>query len=291
MERWNLFSYKVQFNKAGSLNKMIYVITHKVVKNEKAIDKKHDFILHVGENKDCLSEYLRDDSGDNISNKNANYCELTGLYWIWKNSGEKDDEIVGLVHYRRFFTTEIENFKYKYLGKMPRRLRYTIIEEKLKQYDAIIPKKTCIFSTVKEFYGKFHDISDIETIRQCIGEIYPEYIDAFDKVMMSHKFTYGNMIICRKKTINQYSKWLFDILFDFETKISISKYNDTYQKRIFGFLAERLLQVWLEHNKVNCCEFPIYNTEERSLNVFDITKLRLKTAFNKIVKYGRKSNE
>ena len=57
--------------------------------------------IHVGaEGKEKL-EYVPDNTGENISVKNPYYCELTGLYWAWKNL---DAEYIGLVHYRRYFT-------------------------------------------------------------------------------------------------------------------------------------------------------------------------------------------
>ena len=258
---------------------MIYVITHKVIKNDQYIDYDHYKVLHVGTNTNCLNSYLRDDTGDNISNRNDNFCELTGLYWIWKNISDDENEITGLVHYRRFFTTSIEDLKYKYLGIMPRNLPYSKIIKALKNHDVIIPKKIFIISTLKSFYGKFHDINNIDKIRKSVSKLYPDYLESFDKVMSSHSYTYGNMMICNKKILDLYSKWLFDILFDFEKSHNPLHYVDnTYQSRIYGFLSERLLQVWIEHNDFRCAQFPVFNTESRTLNLFDVTKLRIRTA-------------
>ena len=47
-----------------------------------------------------LIGYQPDNIGDNISSKNPSFCELTGLYWAWKNL---DNEYLGLAHYRRHF--------------------------------------------------------------------------------------------------------------------------------------------------------------------------------------------
>ena len=43
---------------------------------------------------------LHDDEGDNISNKNKTYCELTAQYWAWKNM---EADYYGFFHYRRYF--------------------------------------------------------------------------------------------------------------------------------------------------------------------------------------------
>ena len=60
--------------------------------------------IHVGKDLhlDIDLGIITDNTGDNISNKNASYCELTAMYWAWKNL--KDVDVIGLCHYRRYFS-------------------------------------------------------------------------------------------------------------------------------------------------------------------------------------------
>ena len=44
---------------------------------------------------------LKDNTGDNISSKNPCYGELTGLYWVWKNTNIADDDVIGFCHYNK----------------------------------------------------------------------------------------------------------------------------------------------------------------------------------------------
>ncbi len=108
---------------------MNYVITHKVF-DDSFLDKNDYTVLHVGLNDNCKAEYLRDDTGDNISVKNPNYCELTGIYWIWKNVDNDPTEIIGISHYRRYFTTRPEKSRYTIWGEMPQPLSEDIIRKK-----------------------------------------------------------------------------------------------------------------------------------------------------------------
>lgn len=250
---------------------MIYVITHKNFVFTQL--DNHYQVLHVGKSESDPS-YLRDDSLTNISEKNPYYCELTGLYWIWKNI--TDNDITGLVHYRRYFTTIQGDLFYTYIGKKPKILNYKKIEQALKDNDIILPTPEHIHRTLREYYCDEHLEEDIDVTRDTIKQSCPEYIDDFDHVLNDHSFIFGNMMICRKSVLNAYCSWLFPILADVEKRIDINKYEDNYQKRVYGFLAERLLQVWVTHSKLKIKYYPVFNTEKRRLSIFQKNILRLK---------------
>ena len=215
----------------------IYIAVHKKAN----VLKREGYIpLHVGaEGKEDLG-FVKDNTGDNISCKNPNYCELTGLYWIWKNCNA---DIVGLVHYRRyfvksFFTTNIE----KAITKKD-------IIKYLQKYDVILPKPYWTYKkTVEEQYSADHNIEDYKKLRNIIEKNTPEYLDAFDKISKRRYFYNFNMFIMDKKLFNEYAKWVFFILEELEKQVDISNYND-YNKRIYGFLSERLFNVWIEKHQ------------------------------------------
>lgn len=90
---------------------------------------------------------------------------------------------------------------------------------------------------------------------------------------MNSRYEYGfNMMITRKDILNEYSKWLFDILFTLENKIDISEY-DEYQQRIYGFLSERLFNVWIKHKKYNVKENVVANILDSKDNIL-VKKLK-----------------
>lgn len=217
----------------------IYVMTHKKVNN--IPDDGFYVPLHVGRDLGEDLGYLADNTGDSISGKNRNYCELTGLYWLWKNGPE---DITGICHYRRYFIYDdaiITKDK---------------VEEILNDADIIIPGSGRVHAqTVYENYGNVHFSKDLDTCRAVIADLYPMYLKAFDRAMNSTYMTYANMFICRKDVYDSYCKWLFDVLFEVERRTDISDY-DQYQARIYGFLSERLLRVWLfmQELKVFECE-------------------------------------
>lgn len=260
---------------------MIYIITHKSFQYY-FNDSQHYEVLHVGKNENCRGEYLRDDIGDNISEKNPNFCELTGLYWIWKNGEESAEDITGLVHYRRYFTDRISDIMYTYFGVKPHVISYKVIQNILKKKDIILPVREKIFRTVEQSYVAVHNKEDLELTRKAIEKVTPEYVNSFDQVMNSHYYYYANMMICRKKLLDEYSQWLFAVIDELENLIDINKYEDNYQKRVFGFLSERLLQVWVIKNKLNVHELPIFNIEQKRVNLFEKNYSRFKNLIKKL---------
>ncbi|EZP75266.1 exopolysaccharide biosynthesis protein [Parageobacillus genomosp. 1] len=216
--------------------------------------------LHVGrEGKEDLG-YQGDNTGDNISIKNQNYCELTGLYWAWKNLS---CEYIGLCHYRRYFTNKnlIQRFLYRN-KKFDLILTESEIKKLLKEYDVILPKKRNYYiETVWSHYKNAHHIKDLEETRNIIREKYPNYLEAFNRVMAGSKLHLYNMFIIKKEYFDEYCEWVFDILFELEKRIDISGYN-SYQKRIFGFIAERLFNVWIEQKHLKSKQLNVVNIEK-----------------------------
>lgn len=201
-------------------------------------------------NNSSIISYLTDDIGENISYKNNSYCELTVLYWLWKNS---DDNIVGLTHHRRFFFQD---------RLFPQILKIEEIRDILKEGDLIIPKPVSVGTSVEEQYKAVHIREDYDLCRETIRECFPEFLDAFNKNSKLSFLHPYNMLVARKEILNAYCSFLFPLLEQVEKQIDLSG-RDNYQQRVFGFLAERLFQTWLlKEDQIKPIEIPVYNIEQ-----------------------------
>ena len=170
---------------------------------------------------------IRDDKGDNISFENRRYCELTALYYMWKNC---EADFLGLCHYRRHFDLGNED-------------REKILNSDI---DVILTIPIVNYPNVYEAYARDHYEEDWRIMKKAIIILYPDYL--FDLVNMERGIFYFayNMFIARKEIFDKYCKWLFDIL-EFCDKQCKHK-NDAYQNRYLGFLGERLLTVFMLHH-------------------------------------------
>ena len=184
--------------------------------------------------------FQRDDEGENISSKNPNYCELTGLYWAWKNLKA---DYIGLAHYRRHFSngTRLGNKKERVINSVE-------IGKKLEETDILLPTpRNYWIETNYSQYAHAHHAIDLDTTREILQDKYPQYIKAWDSSMKKttgHRF---NMFVMKRALFDQYCEWLFDVLFELENRLDISSYNKN-DRRVFGFVSERLLDIWIETN-------------------------------------------
>lgn len=231
----------------------IIVATHK--KYWMPSDKMY-LPLQVGaEGKEYLG-YTADNTGDNISSKNVNYCELTGIYWAWKNLKA---EYVGVAHYRRHFT--IKGTKG---SKQQRVITSEQLEKVLNKTDIVLPTPRNYFiETNYSQYVHAHHAEDLDTTRAILAEQYPEYLFAYDNNMrktVGHRF---NMFIMKRDKFDAYCGWLFGVLFELEKRLDISKYNPN-DARVFGFVSERLLDTWIKTNQITYKEIPYIFMEKQN---------------------------
>lgn len=207
----------------------------------------------------ALASYTGDDSGDNISDQNCYFSELTGLYWVWKNVHDVD--YVGTCHYRRYLL--------KHAGKMQKAGEaqsragedfahggmFTAKEVRsvLAEYDVITTKSLQLNYSYYEGFASHHKVRYLDETARVIAERHPEYDADFQRLVHGKHTYFGNMLICRKELYDQYCDWLFDILFEVQGRATVEE-EDSYHRRIFGFISEFLQYVWIVHNRCRVYE-------------------------------------
>ena len=230
----------------------IYMVYHKAAP---MIGRRPFVPIQVGNAKDIPGIEVRDNTGDNISRKNANYCELTAQYWVWKNVKA---DFVGLAHYRRLpsFTGEYAEFYPDYSDETCRRFGWDeeTIAGLLEEYNVLLPACWPVnppgepghLMTPYEFHCIEHRASDMEETMRVIRDVSPEmYPYAEQSLCKDTSECFGNVCVMRKDLFDNYSEWLFKVLFELERRIDIPKEKE--HARVFGFLSERLIMVWLAY--------------------------------------------
>lgn len=188
-------------------------------------------LLQVGavlSDKRLKPDVLTDCEGDNISAKNKQYCELTGLYWIWKHAKE---DYVGLVHYRRHFLLPDDWLK----------------RVVMKDVDVILPVPLYVAPNLAENYMGRHIASDWEYLMAYFKEELPDEFENARKFFSGNLYSPCNMLIARKQVLDKLCSWLFPIL-DAVVAHGGEK-EDPYMNRYPGFISERLVTYFFEAKK------------------------------------------
>ena len=222
----------------------IFVATHKPgsVRNDDVYTP-----IHVGrvisKYKDEMSDMIGDDTGDNISEKNSSYSEMTAHYWIWKNA--HDVEYVGLCHYRRLFGINItpEN-----------------IEQIMRGCDVMMVHPAFQLDSVYSCFVKFIGGENMAITAQVIKKLCPEYFDDLISLGNELKFHPFNMFVCKKEIHTRYSEWIFPILLECEKHIKPSPYSNA--NRVIGYIAEMITQLFFVNNHLDIKSVPYISIDE-----------------------------
>ncbi|HRX58779.1 MAG TPA: DUF4422 domain-containing protein [Eubacteriales bacterium] len=211
--------------------------------------------LQVGSaGRETIPGFQRDDEGENISVKNASYCELTGLYWAWKHL---DADYIGLVHYRRHFARPFT------FGRKRRVAATKTFEHALSEKDALLPKKRrYVLETNYLQYIHAHHEQDLLLTKQILSERCADYLPDWERVMRKRSGHRFNMLVMKKELFGDYCAWLFGLLFELERRLDTSSYSGL-NARVYGLVSERLLDVWLEHNGISYAELPVVHLESQ----------------------------
>ena len=234
----------------------ILVVCHKP---SKTVKNKCMFPIQVGTSlaKKKLDGCLYDNEGDNISDKNKRYCELTALYYAWKNI---DSNYYGLFHYRRYLSFANKRFLRAPFNDVKTETindeminKFCLTEENIEKvvhnYDLIVPQKSyCVNNYLHYKTANGHHIRDLDYCIDVIKEDYPEIYPYAKKYMHSGFAYFCNMFIMKKEIFNDYCTWLFDILDKHERAYPCKSYN-TREYRVSGFLAERLTGIYINYLK------------------------------------------
>ena len=204
---------------------------------------------------------LHDDDGDNISDKNRMYCELTAQYWAWKNY---DADYYGFMHYRRYFS--FSDVKYKEDGYGNIRLPYIkkeyvnklgldedTIQRAISSVDVVSVAAEDVFQlygthSVYEHYknSPHHHIADLDLIVEIIKGKYPQYSDITQRYLSGRSAYFCNMFVLKRDLFFSYCEWLFDILGKMEPYFDVSN-KSAFEKRLYGRVSEILFNVWLDY--------------------------------------------
>lgn len=197
------------------------------------------FPIQVGAAGKESNGYQRDDEGENISELNPFFCELTAVYWAWKNLDNV--AYIGFVHYRRHFsmhphTKDIWNAV----------LKKKEIDDDLGRIKVFVPcKRRYWIETLYSHYAHTHYIYQLDETRNIIGQKFPEYIESFDKIVKQRWGYMFNMMIMERKLFNSYCTWLFDILFELRKRLGEEGLT-TFHSRYYGRISEIIFNVWLD---------------------------------------------
>ncbi|MCM1237115.1 MAG: DUF4422 domain-containing protein [Ruminococcus flavefaciens] len=205
-----------------------------------------------------------DNVGENISSFNPRMCELTAVYWAWKNLKA---DYIGFVHYRRHFTIAKRIKRLGNKDKFQMILSREEAENILKQYDLILPNKRRYY--IESIRSHFIHLpytyeKDLKVLEETIKALTPEYLGAYETVMNRRWAHMFNMFIIKKEYFDKYCEWMFPILQAVDKRIDVTGYTPM-EARAVAYFGEFMMDIWNEKNRIAYEEVDVMFMEKQSM--------------------------
>lgn len=255
-------------------------VSHRIDQDSETIDNPLYIPVRCGAVYDEREnvQMLGDDTGDNISEKRMSFCELTVLYWAWKNVKA---DYYGLCHYRRYISFADKSYrpsndKSGFLVTdrfSDRNLKKFALADASKmqgviaEYDLITTpcedvhyawdgKHESMYDLCESRIRDF-DMDGVDSFIEIIKDKYPEYSEDADRYFSDHFAKYYNCFVMKKTLFDDFCSKLFDVLFELEKRLDTSHYG-VWKTRMPGFMAENFFGIFYLHllrtGNYRCCE-------------------------------------
>lgn len=220
--------------------------------------------------KKANTSLLLDNQGENISNLNKHFCELSAIYYAWQNmldSTNLQNQLIGLFHYRRVldFSGKVRRKNKKDVNTIkinPKNIikKFNLTRQgllKAMENKPILlpaglynPKNNIdsAYLTQYEIYARDHRKRDLDIVLEIIKSNFPQFVESSDFVFFTRglKISWCNMFVMRADFFKEYCEFLFSVLFELHKRIDLKAY-DSIQTRIYGYLSERLFNVYIRY--------------------------------------------
>lgn len=204
---------------------------------------------------------LKDNTGENIADKNPYYGEMTAWYWVWKNYLKKNPEVeyIGFCHYRRFLDFQKQENKKPFEDFISIKELFKDLDNKysndgiapfIKNFDIILPKKEVLEKERGSMYQQYvasHPKIEIDKLINIIKEFYPNYVEDMDSFLNGNRGYFCLNFLIKKEYFLELMNWVFDLLQKMNEVSDWEQYNEYLNKRTPAYLIERFINVWINH--------------------------------------------
>lgn len=245
---------------------------------------EHFLPIQVGKALSDVDLHIQgDDEGDNISSKNPLYCELTGLYWLWKNTSA---DYKGLMHYRRIFTKRNSFSFFKFLLRVKYKERQFaslwspyrsmgvkkqyncqdihVFQQRAKDFSShieellsdgtnmVVPHPGRFYISIRQFIYQHANKQQIDLMDEIVEKTFPDIYPSYKKSLDGQRLYNCNMSVMDKDSFDEYCNFIFTVLKKHEEEVVnrgfLNSSSEKTYARVPGYLGELLTNAYIQYS-------------------------------------------